>query len=74
MSEFGDLKKLRAILDSLTPPMVMVGRCQDCAYWLGHDGRFPCRFDDGICDCSISPAHDRPTSPSFGCTLWERKP
>ena len=71
MSEFGDLKNLRAILDSLTPPMVMVGRCQTCHYWTYNPVQDHC-----FCDNAQFPNRALPqgaiTPATFGCTLWRK--
>jgi hypothetical protein len=73
LSEFSDLKKLREVLDSLTPPMVMVGRCRDCRHWARLDKPSSDKHD---CNHDEWEFLDYPpyTHGDFGCTLWERKP
>ena len=67
MSEFGDLKKLRAVLDALDPPMVMIGRCRTCQHWR--------RVIDHLGDCQQVGVWIGGHVPNnFGCVNWEPKP
>ena len=70
MSEFSDLKKLREVLDSLPPPMVMVGRCSSCRWFENYEqtGRGPCLYP-GPEEHQVGYV-----TASYGCVYWSRKP
>ena len=72
MSEFGDLKKLRAVLDALDPPMVMIGRCKTCLLWRNPEFEHSCSRR-GAGQFVIGYHDDYETPADFGCTLWERR-